>query len=85
MVTLYLTVVAWISNFFCYFCNALDVSSSKNEVGTSKVSISINRRRRRSQTVWPTKIKKAAAFLFYPIRPDFKPYLQSFRQILSEN
>ena len=61
---LYLTIVAWTSNFFCYFCNTLDVSSSKNEAGTSKVNISINRRRRRSQTVWPTKIKKWPLFGF---------------------
>ena len=61
---LYLTVVAWTSNFFCYFCNALDVSSSKNEVGMSKASISINRRRWRSQIVWPTKIKKRPLFGF---------------------
>ena len=29
--------------------------------------------------------KKAAAFWFYPVRRDFKLYLQSFRQIQSEN
>ena len=29
--------------------------------------------------------KKAAAFLFYPTCRDFKLYLQSFRQIQSEN
>ena len=55
--------------FICYFCNTLDVSSSKNEVGTSKVSISINRRRRRSQTVRPAKIKKRPILvLAYPSR-----------------
>ena len=55
---LYLTIVAWTSNYFCNFCNASDVSSSKNEVAMYKVSISINLRRWRSQTVWPTKIKR---------------------------
>ena len=42
----------------------LHISSSKDEVGTSKLSISINRRRWRSQIVWPTKIKKRPLFGF---------------------
>ena len=29
--------------------------------------------------------KKVATFWFYPVRRDFKLYLQSFRQIQSEN
>ena len=83
---LYLTFVAWTSNFFCYFCNASDVSSLKNEVGTSKVSISINwRRRRKSNGLADQDKNKESAFLFYPIRRDFKLYFKIFRQIQSEN
>ena len=52
---------------FLLFCNALNVSSSKNKVAMSKVSTSINWKRRRSQTVWSIKIKKQLFCLFYHI------------------
>ena len=71
---------------FCYFCNALDVSSSKNEVGTYVQGNHFNKSEKtENSNCLADEDKKAAAFWFYPIRRDFKLHLQSFRQIQSEN
>ena len=82
---LYLTIVAWTSNLFCYFCNALDVSSSKNEVGYIQGKHFNKSENTERSNHLADQDEKAAAFWFYPIRRDVKLYLQSFRQIESEN
>ena len=85
MVVLYLTVVAWTSNFFCYFCNALDISSSKNKSRYVQGKHFNKSEKAEKSNRLADQDNKAAAFWFCPVRRDFKLYLQSIRQIQSEN